>query len=174
MLFADAQGFTRFAEERAPERVAESLNRLFQSCTDILLEHDAIVDKLMGDAAMAIFGAPIVRPDHARQAVAAAVSIQRAAESAFSADWKGGRLRIGINSGSAFVGRVGSDEIKDYTAVGDTVNVAQRLQTEAEPGEVLVSESVYQIVGGSYSNAHRRLLHLKGRVEPVVAYALKP
>ncbi len=174
MLFADAQGFTRFAEERAPERVVEPLNRLFQRCTDTLLAHDAIVDKLMGDAVMAVFCAPIIRPDHAQQAVAAAITIQQAAASAFPADWEGGGLRIGINSGAAFVGRLGSDEIKDYTAVGDTVNVAQRLQTEAEAGEVLVSESVYQQVRPQFPEAQSRLLNLKGRAEPVVAYALRP
>ena len=145
---------------------------MFEGCTETLLRHDAIVDKLMGDAVMAVFGAPIVRPDHPRQAVAAAVAIQQKAAGIFPAGWEGACVRIGINSGSAFVGQVGSGDIKDYTAVGDTVNVAQRLQTNAEPGEILVSEAVYEQVRDAYPDAERRVLTVKGRTEPVTAYAV--
>ena len=173
-MFADARGFTPFAEKHAPEQVAEALSRMFQGCTEILLQHDAIVDKLMGDAVMAIFGAPIVRPDHAPQAVAAAVAIQEKALTAFPADWEGACMRIGINSGAAFVGRVGSSDMKDYTAVGDAVNVAQRLQVAAGEGEILVSESVYQQVHEAYPDAERSVLSVKGRDEPVTAYVIKP
>ncbi len=174
VLFADARGFTAYAEGRPPQEVAETLNSMFQGCTDTLLEHDAIVDKLMGDAVMAVFGAPIIRADHAAQAVAAAAAIQEKASQMFPAGWQGACVRIGINSGTAFVGRVGSDNIKDYTAVGDAVNVAQRLQTEAEPGETLVSESVYEQVRDAYPGAEQRVLTVKGRTEPVTAYALRP
>jgi adenylate cyclase len=174
VLFADARGFTHFAEGRAPEEVVGALNRMFEGCTRTLLEHDAIVDKLMGDAVMAIFGAPIVRADHRRQAVAAAVTIQRQAAEMFPADWEGACLRMGINSGVAFVGRIGSGDIKDYTAVGDAVNVAQRLQVEAQPGEILVSQSVYEHVREEYPGAEERVLTVKGRDEPVVSFALKP
>ena len=172
-MFADARGFTRFAEARPPEEVSRTLNRLFEGCTEVLFRHDAIVHKLMGDAVMAFFGAPILRADHARQAVAAALAIQEKAASAFPAEWEGACLRIGINSGAAFVGRIGSGEVKDYTAVGDTVNVAQRLQTEAEAGEVLVSASVYEQVRDLFPNAPSHVLSLKGRQEPIEAYALK-
>ncbi len=92
----------------------------------------------------------------------------------FPADWEGACLRIGVNSGTAFVGRVGSADIKDYTAVGDAVNVAQRLQVAAQPGEVLVSASVYEQVREAQPAAERRVLTVKGRDRPVVAYALKP
>jgi len=172
VLFADARGFTQFAEGRPPDEVAATMNKMFDGCVNTLLEHDAIVDKLMGDAVMAVFGAPIIRPDHAQQAVAAATTIQRKAVELFPPEWRGACVRIGLNSGTAFVGRVGSGEIKDYTAVGDTVNVAQRLQTEAEPGEVLMAESVYDSVRDAFPAAGRRVLTLKGREEPVVAYAL--
>ncbi len=174
VLFADARGFTHFAETKPPQEVAAVLNRMFEGCTQTLLEHHAIVDKLMGDAVMAVFGAPIVRPDHAQQAVAAAQTIQRQAAQMFPADWEGACLRIGVNSGTAFVGRVGSADIKDYTAVGDAVNVAQRLQVAAQPGEVLVSASVYEQVREAQPAAERRVLTVKGRDRPVVAYALKP
>ncbi len=172
VLFADARGFTGFSEGRAPDEVAATMNKMFEGCISTLLEHDAIVDKFMGDAVMAIFGAPIIREDHAEQAVAAAVAIQRKASQFFPEDWKGACVRIGLNAGTAFVGRVGSGDIKDYTAVGDTVNVAQRLQTEAEPGEVLFSESVYASVSDMYPGLTRRVLRVKGRDEPVVAFAL--
>ena len=146
---------------------------MFDGCVSTLLEHDAIVDKFMGDAVMAIFGAPIIRPDHAEQAVAAAATIQQKATKMFPKDWEGASLRIGINTGTAFVGRVGSGDVKDYTAVGDTVNVAQRLQTAAEPGETLVGESVYKRLGEKYPGAERRELSVKGRNEIVIAYALR-
>ncbi len=173
VLFADARGFTTFAEGRPPDEVAEAMNRMFEGCVSTLLEHDAIVDKLMGDAVMAIFGAPIIRPDHSEQAVAAALAIQEKAAQFFPADWTGACVRMGVNRGAAFVGRMGSGDIKDYTAVGDAVNVAQRLQTEAEPGEVLVSESVYVSVRDRFPDAERRVLTVKGREEPVTAYAIK-
>ncbi|MDZ4278941.1 MAG: adenylate/guanylate cyclase domain-containing protein [Dehalococcoidia bacterium] len=173
VLFADARGFTGFAEGRPPDEVAHTMNRIFEGCVNTLLEHDAIVDKMMGDAVMAVFGAPIIRPDHAEQAVAAAINIQAKSAGLFPAGWEGACVRLGLNSGTAFVGRVGSGDVKDYTAVGDVVNVAQRLQTEAEPGEVLMSEAVYQRLRGAYPDASRRVLTVKGRAEPVVAYALR-
>ena len=174
MLFADARGFTQFAEGRPPEEVAQALNKMFEGCTDILLRHDAIVDKLMGDAVMAVFGAPILRDDHAQQGVAAAIAIQEKAAGLFPEGWEGARLRIGVNSGLTFVGRVGSEDIKDCTFIGDVVNVAQRLQTEAEPGEILVSATVYEQVRETYPGAEKRVLTVKGRAEPVTAFALKP
>ena len=174
VLFADARGFTSYAEGRPPQEVAQALNTMFEGCNDVLLQHDAIVDKLMGDAVMAVFGAPIIREDHIRQAVEAAAAIQAKAAQMFPPGWEGACVRIGINSGAAFVGRVGSNDVKDYTAIGDVVNVAQRLQTEASPGEVLVSESVYQEVSDAYPNAERRVLTLKGRAESVTAFALTP
>ena len=173
VLFADARGFTAFAEGRPPQEVAQALNAMFQGCNDTLLQHDAIVDKLMGDAVMAVFGAPIIRDDHAHQAVRAAVAIQDRASQMFPADWEGACVRIGINSGAAFVGRIGSDDIKDYTAVGDVVNVAQRLQTEASPGEILLSATAYEQVSEAYPSAEERVLTVKGRAEPVTAFALK-
>jgi adenylate cyclase len=172
VLFADARGYTAFAEERPPDEVAETMNKMFEGCVTTLLEHDAIVDKLMGDAVMGVFGAPIVRPDHPGQAVAAAVAIQRKAAQLFPAEWKDACVRMGLNTGTAFVGRVGSGDIKDYTAVGDTVNVAQRLQTEAEPGEILLSEVLYERVRDRHPNLPKRVLTLRGRQEPVVAYSL--
>ena len=172
VLFADARGFTRFAEGRPPDEVAATMNKMFEGCVNTLLEHDAIVDKMMGDAVMAVFGAPIIRPDHAQQAVAAATAIQRKAVELFPPEWRDACVRIGLNTGTAFVGRVGSGDIKDYTAVGDTVNVAQRLQTEAQAGEVLMAESVYEQVRDALPTAERRVLTLKGRSEPVIAYAL--
>ena len=172
VLFADARGFTHFAEGRPPDEVARVMNTMFEGCINTLLEHDAIVDKLMGDAVMGVFGAPIIRADHAQQAVAAATAIQRKAVELFPAEWRNACVRIGLNSGTAFVGRVGSGDVMDYTAVGDTVNVAQRLQTEAQPGEILAAEAVYNRVRDSFPSAERRVLSVKGREEPVTAYAL--
>ena len=172
VLFADARGFTQYAERRPADEVAGTINKMFDGCIRTLLEHDAIVDKMMGDAVMAVFGAPIVRPDHTEQAVQAAVAIQENAVRMFPPEWEGACLRIGLNTGTAFLGRLGSGDVKDYTAVGDTVNVAQRLQVEAEPGEILVSAAVYEQVRNLYPRAVKRELAVKGRDQRVDAYAL--
>jgi adenylate cyclase len=173
VLFADAHGFMQFAEGRSPSEVAETMNKMFEPCVNALLEHDAIVDKLMGDSVMAVFGAPIERSDHCEQAVAAAVAIHEKTAEMFPAEWRDARVRLGLNSGVAFVGRVGSGEVTDLTAVGDVVNVAQRLQVAAEPGEILVSDTVYEHVREHHPDAEQRVLTVKGRIEPVTAYALK-
>src|SRR3972149_171134 len=91
---------------------------MFEGCNEVLLQHDAIVDKLMGDAVMAVFGAPSIREDHVRQAVEAADAIQAKAARMFPPGWEGACVRIGINSGAAFVGRVGSHGGQDYTPPG--------------------------------------------------------
>jgi len=147
---------------------------MFEACNDILLQHDAIVDKLMGDAVMALFGAPIARADHAQQAVKAALAIQQKAAEVFPAGWEGACIRIGVNTGAAFVGSIGSRDVKDFTAVGDVVNVAQRLQTAAEPGEILVSEATYDRVRESHPGLAARTLQVKGREDAVTAFAVTP
>ncbi len=173
MLFADCRGFSALVESYPAEEVVRVLNRFFQAATDVLLAHDACIDKLMGDQLMAVFGAPIVRPDHADQAVEAAVEIQTAMTELFP---RGGepRLRIGIaiNSGVALVGNLGSREFKDFTAIGDVVNLGAHLQEQAGPGEVLVTEATTGMLAKQPDHAAGRVVAVKGRAEPVRVTAL--
>jgi len=121
---------------------------------------------------MAFFGAPIQRDDHARRAVETAEEILR--EVMNPAAQLGLRVGAGISSGEAFVGNVGGADVADYTVLGDTVNVAARLQGEAAAGEILVSDETYTAVGDLFSKATRRDLLLKGKSEAVIAWQIAP
>ncbi|MBI4300404.1 MAG: adenylate/guanylate cyclase domain-containing protein [Chloroflexi bacterium] len=150
------------------------LNGYFRLASDIFIGHDAIVDKFLGDCTMAIFGAPIARPDHPSQAVEAAVELQRGYRELTAGQEQQVALGIGINTGEALVGNVGSEAVKDWTAIGDTVNVASRLQGLAKAGEVLMTAEVYRQVAELYPSLEGRALQLEGRQEPVVTYSLVP
>ena len=119
---------------------------------------------------MAFFGAPIHREDHPRRAVETAVEIMR--EIVDLADQLGLRVGAGISTGEAFVGNVGGSDVTDYTVLGDTVNVAARLQGEAAAGEIFISNETYTSVSGAFPNAARRQLLLKGKSEPVIAWQI--
>ena len=119
---------------------------------------------------MAFFGAPIQREDHPRRAVETALEIMR--EIMILADQLGLRVGAGISTGDAFVGNVGGGEVTDYTVLGDTVNIAARLQSEAAAGEILIAAETYAAVGSMFPNATRRELLLKGKSEPVIAWQI--
>lgn len=176
VLFADIRGFTRLSEALPLETVRSLLNGYFQLAIDVFIRHDAIVDKFLGDGTMAVFGAPIARPDHAVQAVEAAVELQQGIRELLAGEGRQTVLAvgIGINTGEALVGNVGSGQVKDWTAIGDMVNVAARLQGLAEAGEVLLTEAVYRQTSPSYPSLEKQTLRLDGRTEPVVAYRLRP
>jgi adenylate cyclase len=120
---------------------------------------------------MGFFGAPIDRNDHARRAVASAREIMREAMAALDQERIG--IGIGICSGAAFVGNVGGGEVTDYTVLGDTVNVAARLQAEAASGEMLISDETYAQVAGEFPDAKRQELLLKGKSGPVIAWKIE-
>ena len=119
---------------------------------------------------MAFFGAPVSRDDHAKRAVATAREIMGAVLAAGARERLG--IGIGICTGEAFVGNVGGAEVTDYTVLGDTVNVAARLQSEAASGEILASQETYGQVATEFPNAKRRDLSLKGKSEPVIAWEI--
>jgi adenylate cyclase len=145
VLFADIRGFTGISEKMAPARVVEILNDYFTRVTDIIFGHDGTLDKYLGDGVMAVFGAPISRDNDARNAVRAAVEIQRLVvqlnRDAAARDWPELKIGIGINTGNVVAGNIGSPTRLDYTVIGDTVNAAARLMATARAGEVLISES---------------------------------
>ena len=158
--------------EHGPEVVRPLVDDLFRRCSEVVIKHDGIVDHFMGDAVMAFFNVPIQRDDHVAQAVNAATDIQMAVSGMKGPDDFAIRVGIGVSSGLAITGKLGSDSCNDYTSLGDVVNIASRLQAEAGPGEVLVGEEVYQEVSGAFPNAQERMLDLRGIPEPVRAYLL--
>src|SRR5207247_884489 len=139
VLFADLDGFTTLSEKVPPEQLLELLNACLGVATDAILEYGGTIDKYMGDAVMALFNAPQEQPDHAWRAMRAAVSMQRRVR-ALTAEWEHKMIfAIGVHSGEAVVGNIGSSSLRNFTAIGDTVNLAKRIQESAAPGQILVS-----------------------------------
>ncbi|MFO0557637.1 MAG: adenylate/guanylate cyclase domain-containing protein [Polyangiales bacterium] len=154
VLFADVVSFTPFAEKAEPEKVVEFLNELFTVMTEVVFRHDGTVDKFIGDAIMAFFGAPNAMDDHAERAVACAEDMHRFVE-ASAPEWKEKygidvRIAVGVNSGEVIVGNLGSESRMDYTAIGDVVNVAARLEALARPGQTLVTGDAAKAAGESF------------------------
>jgi adenylate cyclase len=167
ILFADVRGFTSLAERQAPDAVAALLNRFYATAVDILCEH-AIIDKLVGDQVMALYLPQIFPGDPADHMLADAQALLAAAGYGDGRPWV--ELGIGLDIGTAYVGNVGSGEVKDFTAIGDVVNTAARLQAAASGGEVLMSRRVHGRAGSEHAaGAEPRELSLKGKSEPEIA-----
>lgn len=159
---------------RGPEAVKPLIDEFFKRCSAVVIGQDGIVDHFLGDAVLAFFNAPIRHEDHVERAITAATQIQLGVLRVGAVVGEEAPLKvgIGISTGMAFTGTVGSNSCSDYTALGDVVNIAARLQGQAAPGEVLVTEEVYQAVGRAFPNARERLVELKGIPKPVRAYTL--
>jgi class 3 adenylate cyclase len=154
VLFADVAAFTPIAEKLPAEAVVGILNELFTMLTEIVFRHRGTVDKFIGDCVLAMWGAPAPAEDHAARALAAAQDMLRWLEAGRIA-WRDRhgvdvRLAIGVNSGEAIVGNVGSDTRMEYTAIGDTVNVAARLEQLARPGQILCTAATRAAAGGAF------------------------
>jgi len=176
VLFADIRGFTRLSEGLEPADVVALLNDVFQLVSDCNLRRGGTIDKFIGDSVMAYFGAPVPRADHPISAVSAAVDIARAVEERNARLEHGEHpvgVGIGIHTGPVVVGNIGSDRRTDFTAIGDSVNVAARLEKLARPGEILVSEAVQRRVRGSHRLRFEGERQLSGRQEPVHVYAVE-
>lgn len=177
VLFADVVGFTPLAESREPERMVALLNELFSVLTEIVFRHGGTVDKFIGDCIMAVWGAPVPQEDHARRALSAAEDMMRFLEAA-NDDWKQRydvevRLGIGVNSGEAIVGNIGSDKRMEYTVIGDVVNVAARLEAIAAPNQVLVADATRTLAGEAFPLRHLGEQALTGRQAKTQVYALE-
>ena len=172
VLFADVRGSTGLAEQMGARAFAELLNRFYGTATDILVRRDAIVDKMIGDEVMALFLPGYCGPDYPMHAVAAAEELLRAVgHGAPGKPWL--PLAAGIHAGTAFVGNVGGGGVTDFTALGDTVNVAARLQGEGRNGEIILSDTVYRQVEARYPQAEGRVVALRGREEPMTVRVLR-
>lgn len=171
-LFADLRGFTSFSEATDPAIVADTLNRYFGRAVPVILRHGGTVVQFVGDALLAIFDAPVPRRDHAYRAVLAAMEMQQAIADEASDDPAAPRFRVGVNTGIALIGNVGSVEYRSFNVVGDAVNVASRLETAAEAGQVVIGESTYRRVADRVSVTDLGPIELKGKTEAVRAYLL--
>lgn len=174
VLFGDICGFTAVAQRLEPDRVVRHLNEFFGVMTEIVFRHQGTMLEFLGDAVLAVFGTPVPCADHARRALAAAADMQRAtaglAERAEREGWPQFRIRIGVNSGEVVAGNIGSQSRVKYTVIGDTVNLAARLQTHAKPGGILLSESAYEPVKDLVRAVKWPPLEVKGRAGAVDAY----
>jgi len=171
VLFADIRGFTSFSETRMPEDLIEILNRHLSLAAQAVLEQEGTLDKFMGDGVMALFNAPLPQPDHTLRAVRAALAMQEAIADYHHELDSEVRLSfgVGINVGEAVVGNVGTAELMNYTAIGDSVNLAKRLQENAVAGQILLSQSACQAVSEHVRVRALEPIKVKGRssTEPV-------
>ncbi|MFH1807909.1 MAG: adenylate/guanylate cyclase domain-containing protein [Pseudomonadota bacterium] len=172
VLFCDLSSFTAFAERHPPSRVADLLNAYLARMTEVVFQHRGTVDKYIGDAVMALFGAPFPGDNDAERAVACALAM-RSAFNAVIAERPPAerlRLRIGLNTGPVVAGLIGSRMRLEYTALGDAVNVAARLEEAAEPGQILIGPRTMELVQGQFLIQPRGAIPLKGKAEPVEAF----
>jgi len=172
VLFADIRGSTAIAEHMEPSTYAGLLNRFYQVATEVLVRHDAIVDKLIGDEVMALFIPGICGADYKRLAAEAAVALLDAVGYRAGAKvWM--PIGAAVNSGLSYVGNVGGEGTVDFTALGDTVNVASRLASVAAAGEVLLSQGVFATVADEFSVQESRTMQLRGREIPFSVRVLR-
>lgn len=173
MLFADMRGSTTLAEQMAPAEFTALIARFYQEATDVLVQSDALVDRLVGDEVIGLFIPAFAGTEHARRAVEAGRKlIRRAGYGGSKSPWL--PLGIGIHTGVAFVGVMqGADDgLRDFTALGDNVNITARLASRAAAGEVLVSEAALRASGLKAGNLERRTLNLKGKSNAVSVFVL--
>ena len=177
VLFADIRGFTRISEHAQPEKIVQLLNRYFSAMTDIIFAHGGTLDKYLGDGMMALFGAPTVTPKDAANAMSAAVAMQRRMLSINDELRAEGYpeigVGIGLHTGEVIVGYIGSERRSEYTAIGDTVNTASRLESNAKAGEILVSEATAKSAQSRYQLVPRDPISVKNREQPVPLFEIE-
>ncbi|HJO02341.1 MAG TPA: adenylate/guanylate cyclase domain-containing protein, partial [Acidobacteriota bacterium] len=171
----DRCGSTALSESMAPADTARLLNSIFEQLTQVVFTHEGTLDKFMGDGMMAFFGAPFDQPDHAERAVAAAWGMSEALDAINSELPEERRvgMRIGVNTGTAIVGDIGSQKRRDYTVVGDTVNVASRLEsTVANPGQIAIGHRTQQRVKKLFRCEPLDKMQVRGRQKEVTPFLL--
>ena len=171
VLFADLQGFTAFSERSTPPEVIAMLNAYWAQVVPVVAAQDGMIERFAGDAVMVVFNAAADQPDHALRAARAALEFADVSEAVAAGrpDWP--RFRVGVNSGPAVIGNVGSAEHHSFTAIGDTTNLAARLQAAAEPGRVVIGGTTAAELTGAILEP-LGALDLKGKSEPVEAFLL--
>jgi adenylate cyclase len=177
ILFSDIRGFTSMAESMGPDAIAQLLTEYFSEMVEIIFEHGGTLDKFVGDAIMALWGAPIAHADDPDRALKAGMAMQHGVAK-LNERWSlAGRpeigVGIGINYGEVFAGNIGSHRRLEYTVIGDAVNVANRLCSEAGPGEILVSEALCQVVKDHAEYEYLPAMSLRGRTRSVQVYRVR-
>jgi adenylate cyclase len=173
ILFADIRGFTAYAENRDPKTVVAMLNTYFEMATRSILEYGGYVDKFIGDCVLGVFGVPVLRKDHVERAVRAALDlIQELQQNGNRGNPLLSSVGIGIHTGHIVSGNIGSQSKMEYTVIGDTVNLASRLSGLAAPGEILVTEAVYQTLGKMITVTPTGTRSIKGKTAPVKTYRI--
>ena len=176
VFFADVAGFTSLSENLDPEQVHQIMDGAFRIIMDEIHAYEGTINQFTGDGVMALFGAPVSHEDHALQACHAALAIRDAmvfyseeVKRNLGVDFK---MRAGLNTGPVVVGSIGDDLRMDYTAIGDTVNLASRIESTAKPGTVLVSNNTYKRAGRHFKFASFGKIKVKGKEIPVDVYEL--
>lgn len=177
VLFADIRGFTALSENENPEKVVGLLNRYFSAVTEIIFEHGGTLDKYLGDGLMALFGAPTASASDADNAVRTAIDLQKRVQQ-LNIELKAEgfpevSVGIGLHTGVATVGYIGSEQRSEYTAIGDTVNLASRLESSADGGQILISEATGKACNESFRIRKKEPLVVKNRVQPVSLFEVK-
>ena len=179
VLFADVRGFTSLSENMSPEEVVGLLNEYFDKMIDAIFRYKGTLNKFLGDGFMAMFGAPVDDPHQEEHAIRAALEMQRSVaglrEKFQRYRIKDFRIGIGINTGMAVVGNIGCDQRMEYTAVGDTVNTAARLETKTKElkVDVLVSDYTYVAVRNLFRFKKGDLLQVKGKAESIQVFSVE-
>ena len=174
VLFADIRGFTRISEHAPPEKIVTLLNKYFSAMTDIIFAHGGTLDKYLGDGLLALFGAPTTTPQDAANALNAAVAMQRRIiginQELHSEGLHEIGVGIGLHTGEATVGYIGSERRSEYTAIGDTVNSASRLESNARGGEILISEATSKAARSRYALKTRPPIKVKNREQEIILW----
>ncbi len=180
VLFSDIRGFTSLSEQLQPEQVAEMLREYLTEMTEIVFRHGGTVDKYIGDCVMALYNVPFEDPEHAVKAVRTGLEFQERTL-AVSKRWEeklGIAIRngVGINTGDAVVGTLGSKQRLEYTAIGDTINLGARLEsiTKEYKSNIIISESTYELVKGQFVTKELGDVTVKGKTKPVKIYSVLP
>ncbi|MCL2601067.1 MAG: PAS domain-containing protein [Treponema sp.] len=175
VLFADIRGYTSFSEKREPERIVDVLNEYFTEAVEHVLKYRGYIDKFIGDCIMAVWGVPMTSgKDDAINAVSCALAIQEMVQSRsrtfFKKDASRLRIGIGVNTGPLVAGNLGSEQRMDYSVIGDTVNLAARLESVAEADEVIISQETRNLLGDRFRLEEKPLTRVKGKEKPVQIY----
>ncbi|MBT7989345.1 MAG: GAF domain-containing protein [Anaerolineae bacterium] len=172
ILFADIRGFTSFSEKQSPEKLVAVLNRYLAAAAEAVLEEEGTVDKFLGDAVMAWYNAPIRQADHAMRAVRTALAIRNAIEKLYIELPPEAQLGfgVGIHYGEAVLGLIGTEKKLEYTAIGDSVNTAKRVQENSQKNQILISEDAYKLVKKHIYVDKLDALNVKGKSKPIKVY----
>jgi class 3 adenylate cyclase len=174
VMFTDIRGFTAMSENESPEKIVADLNEYFTLLVDVVIKYEGTLDKFIGDAIMAVWGAPVAFEDKELRAVKAALEMQSVLgqfnKQRISKNLTPLLMGVGINTGDVVSGNLGSDKRSDYTVIGAEVNLASRLCSVAAPGQVLISDYVYRKLKGMVEVKQLESVDLKGFTEPVKVY----